>query len=127
KQWFRDLQQEAAYRHGNDGYNGSWNHLAGIQVDTRRTFYDQHDAEEYILDNTVKRGPALAVPFVLRDDPAFEETAGGRKLGAKLQKLRQEAGYGFERQVITRVRQQKSKLKTCRACDSRINTQHIHN
>lgn len=126
KDWFRDLQQDAAYKYGSNGYNGSWNQLAGIQVDARRTFYDERDAEEYISAHTDKRGPALAVPFVLRDGPAFEETAEGRKLSIKVEKLRRETSYEFEREVIKRVRQQKSKLKTCRACDSRINTQHIH-
>ncbi len=48
-------------QYGNDPYNGSFSTTCGIKFETGKTFTSEHEALDYILENTNKRSHVLAV------------------------------------------------------------------
>lgn len=64
------------HEHGHSGYNGTLSTTDGLKIE-QRDFPNREEAEEYIADNTNKRGHALAVKYavveeVVKKEPTFE-------------------------------------------------------
>lgn len=76
---FKKMSDEAAYAHGHE-YSGSWNMFSGVSFPTTDVFDSRSMAENWIYDNSEKRGDALCVRFkgvkkVFVSTPTF----GGKK------------------------------------------------
>lgn len=64
------------YEHGHSDYNGTLSTTCGLKIE-QRDFPNRQEAEEYIANNTNKRGHALAVKYtaveeVVKKEPTFE-------------------------------------------------------
>ena len=60
KKEFKKYVNECIYEYGHDCYNGTLSTCEGLSI-TGKTFVDESEARDYILDNTEKWGNALAV------------------------------------------------------------------
>lgn len=86
----------------------------------------QATAEEYLDTKVAKWGPAVAVRIATRQLGGREAKALGRLKEdvvdeqARLSAARK-ALQDFPRELVSRCKERKSKLKTCGKCDSRVN------
>ena len=71
---FKEYVEELVYEYGHNCYNGTFSTCSGLTV-TSKTFTDEKEAREYILDNTEKWGDALAV--TIKSDKGNYTLIGG--------------------------------------------------
>ena len=63
----RAHMEDCAYMHGHDGYSGSFAECSGVDL-TNKTFNTTSDADDWIIDEAYKRGPAIGVKIVPDND-----------------------------------------------------------
>lgn len=76
---FKKMSDEAAYARGHE-YSGSWNMFSGVSFPTTGVFDSRKVAENWIYDNSDKRGDALCVRFKgVKNIFVSTPTFGGKK------------------------------------------------
>lgn len=66
------------HEHGSNAYNGTLSTTSGLQIDNK-TFHTLKEAEEYISNNTEKRGTSLAVRYTVIEEVIKKEPTFGGK------------------------------------------------
>lgn len=95
-------------------YSGTWaSKDAGVNF-LHRIFSSEEEAREYIIDHNSKWEPVDAARFESKVPPAELS-----RLAKEIDLLSQEI-EGFDGAIMTRMRQQRSKNKTCKNCGSSI-------
>ena len=67
---FAEYVEECQYEQGHGGYTGSMAETDGCSM-TDQEFINEHDAEEWLMDNAQKWGPALIVQVTLKDQEPY--------------------------------------------------------
>jgi hypothetical protein len=76
---FKKMSDEAAYARGHE-YSGSWNMFSGVSFPNTDVFDSRSTAENWIYDNSDKRGDALCVRFKgVKNIFVSTPTFGGKK------------------------------------------------
>jgi hypothetical protein len=130
--WVKDRVNDMLHEHGHDTYAGHWGcKEPTVQVHEKR-FESVEAAEEFISENNQKWDGLTACKAITTKQITFPHTKGDQELQRKRKEL---ADYifpigfqemsGFEKEVVERIRKQKSKLKTCEHCSSRVAIKHI--
>lgn len=77
---FSQYCEEQEYEHGHSPYNGTLSTTCGLRVE-QTTFPSRKEAEDYICDNTNKRGSSIAVRYkVVERVTKKEPTFGGKTI-----------------------------------------------
>lgn len=74
KKEFKEYVEELIYDYGHDPYNGTFSTCSGLTI-TSKTFENENEARDYILDHTEKWGDALAV--TIKSDKGDYTLIGG--------------------------------------------------
>lgn len=118
RQHFTDVCNESGYNDGMGGYSGGWVEKRGMLDIRAERFKSVKAAAEYVLEHNDKSGPAVAV-LVGTPPELFDNTATGRSLRQRFDKLRKEL-EDFEPGIVRRARAGKSKTRGCKHCGSSI-------
>lgn len=127
KEWIAGVKREVALAHGNS-YSGEWNMCNGVVFHEGQTFKSTLEAEDYLERTLQKWENMIAVPAkVPRSIPSNvkESDTSWSKLAEARTALRRSRDL-YPSDVVRRVREGKSALKTCAGCGSKINVKHIH-
>ena len=71
------------HEHGSNAYNGTLSTTSGLQIDNK-TFHTLKEAEEYISNNTEKRGTSLAVRYAVIEEVIKKEPTFGGKTRSEI-------------------------------------------
>ena len=74
KKEFKEYVEECIYEYGHSCYNGTFSTCSGLTI-TVKTFEDEREARDYILDHTEKWEDALAV--TIKSDKGDYTLIGG--------------------------------------------------
>lgn len=115
----------AGYEKGSS-YSGYWAEKIGVHVSSRE-FTDPDEARTFIDQTSDKFSDQLcAVKVYKTDTKSLNKLVGEiQGLNKKLNQLRFDAPAVVFRTALARVKQQKSALKRCHACGSRIAITHL--
>jgi len=121
KEKFRRMQENAAYEDGHE-YSGNWNMCTGLSIDETRVFASIKEAVAHLNDVCEKHGVARAVraqtaPSVIVDQKLKEAEEQWRHVQVEV--------VDFDRQLLVRVREGKSRTRGCDNCGSSIAVSHL--
>lgn len=122
------------HQFGHDTYNGSWSGKSGVVV-SKEVFIDVNKAHDYLCDNTDKWDYELLAVKVIKVEKSKKQLKLEEKtknLNKDLLELQDQYSEAYIRndlnilsQALNRVKNQKSKFKTCEKCSSKISIGHL--
>jgi hypothetical protein len=121
---FHGIVEAQQYEDGHDAYAGTFGSCSGLQV-TSQVFADEGAASSWILDNAEKWGKVLAVK-VGDFNAGYFGTKTGQALLVKHAALAKELEE-FDSALVKRVKEGKSKFRSCPKCESKVAVKYIGN
>lgn len=119
---FREHQDAMCDDNGRDAYAGHIGIARGLTVSTK-VFKTSEEAENYLVENAQKWGPAIAVK-VGDFSKIFPVTATEKKEVKKLEELK-EKFENWDKNLIVRAKSAKSAQRGCKKCGSKVAVKYI--
>ncbi len=123
KEFEKQLKEQMEYSGHQEGYSGNWNTEDGLTI-TDEHFNNERDADDWISNNTSKWDDVKAVKVnEVKETKAYKITVESfdKRIFALRERIRDFNGI-----KLKKLKQGKSKRRTCKKCGSSIAIEYLH-